>query len=128
MQTGKKTKRQGAKVFRFLSLALALGGALLLPAGAGGGEASAQRRYRQPRYEQGRGGGAGDSALVARAQSVTGDQFRVLTYTPAGVRVYAVAEPRAQTLRAIDRGLSELFAVARRNGYRANLNHADYTV
>ena len=118
--------RRGAKAFRIFSAALALAGALLLPA-AGGEEASAQRRYGQRRYEQ-RAYDRGDSALVARAQSVTGDNFRVPTRTPAGARVYAVTEPRAQTLRAIDHGLSELFAVARRQGYRAGLNHADYTV
>jgi hypothetical protein len=31
-------------------------------------------------------------------------------------------------LSAIDRGLDELFAVARRHNYRARLSHADYTV
>jgi hypothetical protein len=31
-------------------------------------------------------------------------------------------------LHAIDQGFSELFAVAARRGYRARLNHRDYTV
>ncbi len=69
-----------------------------------------------------------DSRLVARAQSVTGDTFRVAGATPRGVRVYAVARPRVETLRAIDNGLADLFAVARRRGYNNRLNYSDYTV
>ncbi|HYO63370.1 MAG TPA: hypothetical protein VER08_06910 [Pyrinomonadaceae bacterium] len=87
---------------------------------AGPSDVSAQRRAR--------GGADYSGPLVARAQSVTGDVFRVATRTPQGARVFARSEPRVETLQAVDRGLSELFAVARRNGYRARLNHADYTV
>jgi hypothetical protein len=66
--------------------------------------------------------------LVARAEQVTGDRFRVATVSPAGVTVVAVNEPRPEVLAAIDRGFSELFAVARRHGYRNHLNFSDYTV
>ncbi|HEX5707104.1 MAG TPA: hypothetical protein VFX96_07400 [Pyrinomonadaceae bacterium] len=69
-----------------------------------------------------------DYRLVARAQSVTGDTFRVAGTTPRGVRVYAVTRPRAETLRAIDSGLADLFAVARRRGYANRTNYSDYTV
>ena len=72
---------------------------------------------------QRRGGG-----LVARAQSMTGDSFGVSVTTPRGARVYAVRWPRAELLRAVDSGLSELFAVARKHGYRAGLNHSAYTI
>ena len=68
------------------------------------------------------------SGLVARAQQVTGDRFQFETRTPSGTRVYAVSRPSGAALSAIDRGLSQLFNVARRRGYRARLNHADYTV
>jgi len=74
---------------------------------------------------QRRGGGGG---LVARAQSMTGDSFGVSVTTPRGARVYAVSRPRAELLRAVDSGLSELFAVARRHGYRAGLSHSAYTI
>jgi len=74
---------------------------------------------------QRRGGGGG---LVARVQSMTGDSFGVSVTTPRGARVYAVRRPRAELLRAVDDGLSELFAVARRHGYRAGLNHSAYTI
>lgn len=73
-------------------------------------------------------GRRGDGPLVARAQSVTGDRFTLVTETPRGVRVYSRTRPRPEALNAIDAGLGELFAVARRHGYRARLSHADYTV
>jgi hypothetical protein len=73
-------------------------------------------------------GRAVDSRLVARAEQVTGDRFRVVTSTPRGVTVVARATPRTEVLDAIDSGLTELFAVARRHGYRNHLSFSDYTV
>jgi hypothetical protein len=104
------------------------------------GEASAQwRRARiQPRGRvvtvDPRTSNAGsrissvDPRLLAAAQRYSGDTFTIETSTPRGVRVYAVNRPNAQTLNAIDAGLSELFAVAHRHGYNARTNFADYTV
>ena len=69
-----------------------------------------------------------DRRLIASAQQYTGDQFNYETSTPQGARVLAVRRPTVEALRAIDRGLSELFAVARRHGYRARLNHSEYTI
>jgi hypothetical protein len=66
--------------------------------------------------------------LVARAEQVTGDRFRVVSTTPGGVTVVAVNAPRSDVLAAIDRGFSELFMAARRHGYRNHLNFSDYTV
>lgn len=66
--------------------------------------------------------------LIARAESISGDRFRVQTSTPRGVRVYALEKPRAETLGAIDEGLTGLFAIARRQGYRARLDYSSYTV
>lgn len=73
-------------------------------------------------------GRAVDSRLVARAQQITGDRFGVVTSTPSGVTVVALSMPRPEGLDAIDRGFADLFAVARRHGYRNHLNYADYTV
>ena len=67
-------------------------------------------------------------ALVSRAERVTGDRFTVVTSTPLGVTVFARTTPRVDLLNAIDRGFAELFAVARRHGYRTRLSFADYTV
>ena len=44
------------------------------------------------------------------------------------MRVFARSKPRSEVLQAIDRGLTQLFAVARRHGYRAVVNHSNYTV
>ncbi len=99
--------------YLFPILMLALTG-LLMFTGDGVKPAGAQGRTEQ--------------IIQARAQSVTGDRFTVFRTTPRGANVYAVAAPRAETLRAIDDGLAELFAVARRHGYRARLNHSAYTV
>jgi hypothetical protein len=72
--------------------------------------------------------GRTDPRIVARAVAVTGDRFPVFTSTPRGVQIYAVNRPSPAMLQAIDDGLSELFTVARRHGYRARLNYSDYTV
>ena len=95
--------------------ALILGAAIIFAQGVFAQTASAQASR-------------GDARLVGRAESVTGDAFDFETETPRGARVYSVRRPRPEMLRAIDAGLSELFAVARRHGYRARLNYSDYTV
>jgi hypothetical protein len=66
--------------------------------------------------------------LVAHAEQITGDRFPVVTSTPRGVTVLACTTPRAEVLDAIDRGLTDLFEVARRHGYRNRLSFSDYTV
>jgi len=79
----------------------------------------------EPATAQGRRAADG---LVARAERVTGDQFSFETSTPMGARVVSVGRQSGAMLRAVDRGLSELFAAARRRGYRQALDHADYTI
>ena len=69
-----------------------------------------------------------DGRLVAQARSMTGDNFPVALSTPRGARVYAATTPRREALNAIDDGLTQLFAVARRQGYDARLNYSDYTI
>ena len=66
--------------------------------------------------------------LLARAEQITGDRFTVIMTTPRGVNVVALTPPKTETLDAIDRGFAELFAVARRHGYRSRLSFNDYTV
>lgn len=72
--------------------------------------------------------GSVPSALIARARQVTGDNFQFMTSTPRGVTVVSRIQPRAEVLRAIDQGFSDLFAVASRHGYRNRLNYSDYIV
>jgi hypothetical protein len=66
--------------------------------------------------------------LIARAEQVTGDKFTVVSSTPQGVTIFAVAAPSKDVLKAIDQGFTDLFAVARRHGYQQRLNFRDYTV
>ena len=66
--------------------------------------------------------------VLATAERVTGDRFTVAVRTPKGASVYAVTRPSPTVLNAIDKGLTDLFAVARKNGYYKRLNYSDYTV
>jgi hypothetical protein len=66
--------------------------------------------------------------LITRAEQVTGDRFTVATSTPLGVSVFAVSAPSKDVLVAIDQGFTDLFAVARRHGYRNRLSFSDYAV
>ncbi len=59
---------------------------------------------------------------------MTGDNFTVAVSTPRGAQVYAVGTPRREALGAIDDGLTQLFAVARRHGYDERLRYSDYTI
>jgi len=67
-------------------------------------------------------------ALIGRAEQITGDRFPIVTRTPRGVTVLARTVPRVDLLNAIDRGLSDLFAVAQRHGYRNRMRFEDYTI
>ena len=72
-------------------------------------------------FAQGRG-------AMAAAQRASGDRFTVAGRTPRGAAVYAVTPPPRAMLNAIDSGLAQLFAAARRNGYNRRLSYSDYTV
>ena len=73
-------------------------------------------------------GASAQSSAVAKAQRVTGDRFAYSAMTPKGARVYAVRRPSAAMLNAIDAGLTDLFAAAKRNGYRRLVSFSDYTI
>jgi hypothetical protein len=74
------------------------------------------------------GAEAQDRRVVSQAEGITGDRFTVSVRTQLGANVIAVRNPSAAMLAAIDRGLTGLFAVARKNGYRRKLSYSDYTV
>lgn len=69
-----------------------------------------------------------DRRVFAQAERFSGDRFTVSVKTPKGARIYAVRQPTAAMLREIDKGLSDLFSVARKNGYGAKLNYSDYVI
>lgn len=108
-------------------LTLTLCGALLVPLASRADAQWARRTYGQDRRADAPDRRA-DARLIAQAEHYSGDTFNVETRTPRGVQVYAVRQPAPEELRAIDSGLTDLFAVARRHGYSAHLNYTDYTV
>ncbi len=67
-------------------------------------------------------------SVLATAERISGDRFIVTAMTPMGANVVAVNRPSDEMLNAIDTGLTDLFAVSRKNGYRKRLNYYDYTV
>lgn len=68
------------------------------------------------------------TSALAKAQRVTGDRFTVRVRTPAGANVYAVRPPSREMIKAIDDGLLDLLAVARKDGYRRMLSPSNYTI
>ena len=73
-------------------------------------------------------GVSAQTRAMAEAQRITGDRFPVAVRTPRGANIYSVRRPSGQMLSAIDQGLTDLFAVARKNGYSRNLSYSAYTV
>jgi hypothetical protein len=69
-----------------------------------------------------------DRVLVNEAQRITGDSFPISAQTPKGARVYAVKQPNSKMLDAIDKGLSDLFALAQKYKYQKRVNYSDYTI
>lgn len=69
-----------------------------------------------------------NARVMAQARGITGDNFTISVKTPKGASVFAVNKPSDAVLKAIDKGLTDLFAVARKNGYRNRLNYSDYSV
>jgi len=69
-----------------------------------------------------------DRVLINEAERITKDAFQIATQTPRGARVYAVRQPDSKMLNAIDKGLTDLFAVARKNKYQKRLSYSDYTI
>ena len=71
---------------------------------------------------------AQDRRALATAERTTGDRFTLASRTRAGANVYSVSAPSPAMLNAIDKGLTDLFAVARKNRYSRRLDYSDYTI
>ena len=69
-----------------------------------------------------------DAGVIAEAEKYSGDKFGFVSKSPKGARVYGVKKPSAQMLAAVDKGLTDLFAVARKNRYNRKLNYSDYVI
>jgi hypothetical protein len=66
--------------------------------------------------------------IKAEAERITGDRFTVTTRTPRGAFILSFKQPSQEMLAAIDRGLTDLFALARKNRYFQRLNYSEYTI
>ena len=71
---------------------------------------------------------AAQGRAMSEAIKYSGDSFPIVMRTPKGAVVYAASRPNQAELNAIDRGLTDLFAVARKNGYNRKTAYSDYTV
>lgn len=69
-----------------------------------------------------------NAAVLAKAQLISGDTFRFETHTQKGAAIYAASKPSNAVLKAVDKGLTDLFAIARKNGYSRKLNYSDYSI
>jgi hypothetical protein len=69
-----------------------------------------------------------DQAALAEAEKYSKDKFNFVVSSPKGARIYGVKKPSAQMMAAIDKGLTDLFAVARKNNYNRRLNYSDYVI
>src|SRR5436190_23609962 len=69
-----------------------------------------------------------DQNVLANAMRITGDRFTVSVKTPKGANVYAATPPSGSVMNAIDKGLTDLFEVAKKNGYFKKLNYTDYSI
>ena len=66
--------------------------------------------------------------LLNEANRITNDEFIYSTKTPNGAKVFSVNKTSSKMLNAIDQGLGDLFAIARKNRYYKRLNYSDYTI
>lgn len=69
-----------------------------------------------------------EKTVLAEAERISKDKFNFVVNSPRGARVYGVKKPSAQMLAAIDKGLTDLFAVAKKNNYFKRLNYSDYVI
>lgn len=69
-----------------------------------------------------------DRILINEATRITNDDFPFTAETPNGARIFSVNQPSAKMLTAIDKGLSDLFAIAAKHGYSRRTNFTDYTI
>ena len=67
-------------------------------------------------------------SLIQRAENISGDQFSVTAKTKKGAIIYAVKKPSKAMLKAIDKGLNDLFAVSKKNRYNSRLKYSDYVI
>ncbi len=69
-----------------------------------------------------------DQTALAEAEIYSKDKFNFMVNSPKGARVYGVKNPSSPMLAAIDKGLTDLFAVAKKYRYKKKMNYSDYVI
>ncbi len=69
-----------------------------------------------------------EKLVIEEAERISQDLFPKSKTSPRGTKVFGVKKPSKAMLKAIDQGLTNLFAIARKNGYSKRLNYSDYTI
>lgn len=69
-----------------------------------------------------------EQTVLAEAERISKDKFNFVVKTPKGARVYGVKNPSSQMLGAIDKGLTDLFAIAKTHKYKKRLTYSDYLI
>jgi hypothetical protein len=67
-------------------------------------------------------------SLIQRAEKISGDQFSFTAKTKKGAIIYGVKKPNKAMLQAIDKGLNDLFKIAKKHKYNQRLKHSDYLI
>lgn len=69
-----------------------------------------------------------DRILIDKAERISRDNFSFSGETPKGAKILSVNQPNSKMLTAIDKGLADLFVIARKNNYTKRTNYSDYTI
>ncbi|MBK8812187.1 MAG: hypothetical protein IPN69_15865 [Acidobacteria bacterium] len=71
---------------------------------------------------------AAPQMVIDEAEQISKDKFAYVVKSAKGAVVYGVTKPTDEMLKAIDKGLGDLFAVAKKNRYKKRLKFSDYTI
>jgi hypothetical protein len=71
---------------------------------------------------------AAPQIVLNEAQQISKDTFSYIVKSKKGAVVYGVTNPTEEMLKAIDKGLGDLFALAKKNKYKKRLKFSDYTI
>lgn len=65
---------------------------------------------------------------MTKAEQTSGDKFPFTAKTKKGAVVFSVEKPKQEMLNAIDKGLEDLFKIAKKNNYNSKTKHTEYVI
>ncbi len=66
--------------------------------------------------------------LMQKAEDLSGDKFAFNAKTKKGVTIFAYEKPSQEMLKGIDKGLDDLFKIAKKHKYKAKTKHSQYVI